>query len=107
MIPKTLLLAFLSLQGIREPQTAERGSPLSKIAHLDVVSELTATLQDARAGIDEAISEIELSTGPSVQKSANNQVSFAIPFEEEMVAGHEVKEIIVSFHAIHPSSTRE
>lgn len=102
MIPKTLLLAFLSLQGSREPQTAERGSPLSNIAHLDVVNELTATLQDARAGIDEAISEIEFSTGPSVQKSANNQVSFAIPFEEEMVAGHEVKEIIVSFHAIHP-----
>lgn len=107
MIPKTLLLAFLSLQGTREPQTPERSSPLSKITHLDVVNELTATLQDARAGIDEAISEIEFSTGPSVHKSADDQVSFAIPFEEEMVAGHEVKEIIVSFHTIRPWSTRE
>lgn len=102
MIPKTLLLAFLSLQGTIEPQAPERGAALSNIAQLDVVNELTATLHDARAEIDEAINEIEFFTGPSVQKSANHQVPFAIPSGQGAVAGSDLKQINVSFYTIHP-----
>lgn len=102
MIPKTLLLAFLSLQGTREPQTPNRGAALSNIAQFDVVNELTATLHDARAEIDEAINEIEFFTGPSVQEGANDQVPFAIFSGEQAVAGSDLKEINVSFYTIHP-----
>lgn len=102
MIPKTLLLAFLSLQGTRQPQAPERGAALSNFAHLDVVNEVTATLHDARAEIDEALNEMEFFTAPSVQKTANDQVPLEIPSEQEEVTEIKPEQITVSFLTIHP-----
>ena len=90
MIPKTFLLAFLSLQSSNNPQTSDKGNSASEAAvRINVLHEPATTSQGAEFGIEKWVNEIDYLSTPKVQTGSDvdddAQVPMKIPSGPEEV----------------------
>lgn len=90
MIPKTFLLAFLSLQSSNDPQASGKGNAASEVAvRIDVVQEPATAFHGAEFGTEKSVHEIDYLNTPSVQTGSDvdddAQVPMKIPSGQEKV----------------------
>lgn len=103
MIPKTFLLAFLSLQSSSDPQASGKGNDASEVAvRIDVLPEPATAFHGAEFGTERSVHEIDYLTTPNVQTGSevddDAQVPMKIPSgQEEVVIQRGSKEINASF----------
>lgn len=89
MIPKTFLLAFLSLQSSNNPQTSDKGNSASEAAvRINVLHEPATTSQGAEFGIEKWVNEIDYLSAPKVQTGSDVDDDAQVPMK--ISSGQEV-----------------
>lgn len=102
MIPKTFLLAFLSLQSSNDPQTLGKGNAASEAAvQINVLLEPATALRGAEFGVEKSVNGIDYLSTPRVQTGSDvdndAQVPMKIPSgQEEVVIQRGSREINVN-----------
>lgn len=101
MIPKTFLLAFLSLQSSNGPLTSDKGNTASEAAvQISVLHEPATAFPGAEFGIEKSVSGIDdlstqsIQTGSDVDNDA--QIPMKIPSEQEVVIQRGSRQINVT-----------
>lgn len=90
MIPKTFLLAFLSLRSSKTPQSSGKSNAASEVAvRIDVVQEPATAFHGAEFGSEKSVHEIDYLNTPRVHTGNDvddeTQVPIQIPSEKEEV----------------------
>ena len=102
MIPKTFLLAFLSLHSSNDPQTLDKGNAaLEAAVRIDVLHEPATAFQGIEFGTKKSIHGIDYLSTPRAQTGSNvdddAQVPMKIPSgQEEVVIQRGSREINVT-----------
>lgn len=98
MIPKTFLLAFLSLQSSNNPQTSGKGNAASEVpVQINVLHEPATAFQGAEYGSEKPVNRIDYLSTPRIQTFGDadddTQVPMKIPSGQEVVIQKGSKEI--------------